>query len=223
MTRSDRLAEVRIQGRIAGRLEAVSGQNFAFEYFEDYDGPDLSVSMQAGRGPFTGREVFAWFDNLLPDNERIRRGMADGHGYGSGNTFRMLEDYGLDLPGAVQVTRLGHGPDARQARYAPVSEAEIASHLHEILKTERTRWQGDDEHWSLGGAQGKHGIQRAIAQSHARHQDTLSSAGGATGTPLRHEKGTSYGNERLRARRHHGHGLLLHGTVRRPQRGLRPA
>lgn len=156
----DRRLVVLCQSKVAGTLSMDDDGLVSFSYDDSYDGPDLSVIMPRGMTT-QGSRVTAWFDGLLPDSIDIRRGMADkaGHGYGANSTFGLLSDYGLDLPGAVQVVTEDAIGSAlgRNARYVPISKYAIGQRLHDMeRRSHGTRpWLSGRERWSLAGNQGK--------------------------------------------------------------------
>lgn len=152
--------EVLIAGQLAGTVALSREGEISFTYKRGYDGPDLSISMPFSDASYEGRRVFAWFDNLLPDNFEVRRGMAKEVGTTTG-LFPLLAHFGLDLPGAVQVTSLEDGNllDNQTERYIRLTPSEIGDRLRKLSEDERlhrTRsWTRSEEHWSLGGMQSK--------------------------------------------------------------------
>lgn len=152
--------EVLIAGEVAGNLSLSKEGELSFSYASNYAGPDLSIAMPFSDTPYGGKRVIAWFDNLLPDNIDVRRGMAAQAGTSTG-IFPLLSHYGLDLPGAVQVV----SPDessllgARNGGYIRLTPTEVGKRLRKIAESEslnRARsWTRSEEHWSLGGMQTK--------------------------------------------------------------------
>ncbi|WP_165248317.1 HipA domain-containing protein [Adlercreutzia sp. ZJ141] len=154
-----RALEVRIAGNPAGELFMNNEGLFSFTYRPDYAGPDLSICFPSSQRKHEGKGVFAWFENLLPDDERIRRGMASKAGVDTA-VFFLLAHFGLDLPGAVQVI----SPEAQartfqESSYSQLTPNQIEERLHRIAEAEEANrawsWTAESEHWSLGGMQTK--------------------------------------------------------------------
>lgn len=144
---------------LAGTLSA-SGSSLSFSYHPDYIGPDLSLALPFAQGIYSNRKVRAWFDNLLPDRAEVLAGMAQATG-GGRSTYHLLAYYGLDLPGAVQVVSSVTRDmfRTRASTYTELSPAQIADRLAAIVEAENESlarpWTTRNEHWSLGGNQGK--------------------------------------------------------------------
>lgn len=159
MSEKNRL-EVFVSGGHAGTLTLSDEGLMAFSYDAAYGGPDLSVTMPLGGGTFQGACVLAWFENLLPDDPAVRRGMA-GQASVANGIFPLLSQFGLDLPGAVQVVP-ADGLEALLAThsgYAKISRSKIGERLEHLAgaqaeNSERS-WASREEHWSLGGMQTK--------------------------------------------------------------------
>ena len=144
----------------AGKIKMLQTGEVGFRYDDGYGGPNLSVSMRRQEGAvFRGEHVGQWFSNLLPDDYRVRDGMASNMGYRGTNTFMLLADYGIDLPGAVSVLPEGEEPDLQAMRYRPTDEREIARRLRKLIEADsngsRRTWLRGGERWSLAGAQTK--------------------------------------------------------------------
>lgn len=149
---------VLIAGRLAGTVSEHPDRVRSFRYDPSYDGPDLSLSMPLGAAPWFGDEAITpWLEGLLPDNPLVRADLADRARCRPGDTLAILERYGLDLPGAVQVVPPGSEGEAggQGGSYSPISEREIGRRLELAQDSSRPSWEGDEERWSLGGNQGK--------------------------------------------------------------------
>ena len=74
----------------------------------------------------TGALVEHYFDNLLPDDERIRRRVATRFKTGSTETFELLQAIGRDCVGAVQLLPPDTAPDGfDRVDGEPMSDADI--------------------------------------------------------------------------------------------------
>lgn len=148
-----------LEGALAGVLSRDRDGNLAFTYDETYrtrrGATPLSLSMPKHRAAHDGDVVRYWFDNLLPDDDKVRQRWASDLGLPSPSPFNLLSAMGVDCAGAVQVVPMGAIPD-QMGTYEPVSDAEIEARLAS-LRGDVTSWN-DEEHggrWSLAGAQGK--------------------------------------------------------------------
>ena len=104
--KSERLT-VALNGRLIGVLER--GTNGAISYAYDQTWLDderraipVSLSLPLREERYTGAEVSAYFDNLLPDNADIRRKVAVKVGAEGIDPFSLLNKIGRDCVGALQ-------------------------------------------------------------------------------------------------------------------------
>jgi serine/threonine-protein kinase HipA len=128
------------------------------------DGRPLSLSLPFrfdGR-PHVGDAVGAYFDNLLPDSQAIRKRLATRFGTDT-DPFDLLGAIGRDCVGAVQLMGEGDPPTAVDVmRGDPLDEAGVASMLRDAV-TPATFHQGDEADLfriSLAGAQEKTALLR---------------------------------------------------------------
>lgn len=115
----------------------------------------LSLPLVARGGSHTGAPVEAYFDNLLPDSESIRRRMQQKFGAASGAAFDLLAAIGRDCVGAVQILPASETPaDVRRIDAQPLSDAAIARELAGVTAPAAV---GDEPEFriSIAGAQEK--------------------------------------------------------------------
>lgn len=163
-----KMLDVLIAGNPAGHLIMSRDGELSFSYRPSYQGPDLSVGMPVSTDDYVGRRVLAWFDNLLPDNPQVRRGMATEAGTSTG-VFPLLARFGLDLPGAIQVVPPDETrPSERESGYVLLTDSAIGARLRRLADDDarhRARsWTTSEEHWSLGGMQAKLALRRYKGQ-----------------------------------------------------------
>jgi serine/threonine-protein kinase HipA len=121
----------------------------------------LSLSLPAGLGTsvLSGNAVESWFDNLLPDNDAIRRRAQARFQAASTSAFDLLAAVGRDCAGAVQLLPPDHAPsgiDRIEAR--PLSNQEIGQRLRAVTATPAPGSLGpepDELRLSVAGAQEK--------------------------------------------------------------------
>jgi serine/threonine-protein kinase HipA len=156
-------------------------------------GRALSVSLpltatQALRGP----AVANYFDNLLPDNPRIRERIAARYRTGSTAAFELLQAIGRDCVGAVQLLPDGAEPEGwDRIDSTPLTEAEIAALLRGVADNAPMGRPADALRLSLAGAQEKTAL--------LRHQGRWQRPLGATPTThiLKLPLGLAGGNRRV--------------------------
>ena len=147
-----------IAGRIAGTLREHGDGYMSFTYDRDYGGPPLSVALpNVEDAEHLDLAVRPVIEGLLPDNPRARSEMAREAGIDSTDTFPLVERFGKDLPGAVQVCNPADvdGVLRQEGRYIPISDSEVAERLVLASDPDHPTWHLESETWSLGGNQGK--------------------------------------------------------------------
>jgi serine/threonine-protein kinase HipA len=117
----------------------------------------LSLPLRFEDVPHKGKAVEAYFDNLLPDSDSVRRRIQDRFRTSSRNAFDLLAAIGRDCVGAVQILPADESPqDIHKISAQSLSEAEIARDLTAVTSP-TPRSLGSDEEFkiSLAGAQEK--------------------------------------------------------------------
>jgi serine/threonine-protein kinase HipA len=129
-----------------------------FRYNEDAPlGLPLSRSLPViPRKRYSPQKASAFFDGLLPDGPDARLRMARSFGTLDTSTFALLSHGGLDCAGAVQFYEDDELPEASGA-LIPITDAEIGARLRALPSKDP---RGEDEHWSVSGAQGKIALRR---------------------------------------------------------------
>lgn len=122
----------------------------------------LSLPFRFDSKPHVGPAVEAYFDNLLPDTEQIRKRLAARFGTDT-DPFDLLAAIGRDCAGAVQLMAEGEKPEAVDVvRGDPLDEEGVARMLRSAANPSASR-QGDDDdlfRLSLAGAQEKTALLR---------------------------------------------------------------
>lgn len=97
----------------AGRLRALDSGSTEFRYAENYlgreEGIPLSLSLPLAGAVFGDLATRAFFENLLPENDQMRRVMAQ-HRIDRGDFVALLAHLGADCPGALSCVPEGAGP-----------------------------------------------------------------------------------------------------------------
>jgi serine/threonine-protein kinase HipA len=120
----------------------------------------LSLPAQIGGAPHKGEAVANYFDNLLPDNDAIRRRIQSKFNTPGTDSFSLLEAIGRDCVGAVQLLPLNStAPDITKVEAESLSENDIAAVLRgAVTPTKLVMGHNslrDDFRISIAGAQEK--------------------------------------------------------------------
>lgn len=154
-----------MNGSLVGHWIRQSGvDRLAYErsWIESAQGRPISLSL-----PYARREqratsirssaVTAYFENLLPDNDRILRRIRDRHRLRGTDAFELLASIGRDCAGALQIVPEGAEPGShRVIEGTPLDEAGVAAVLR-AATLDRAPTQADPDAFriSIAGAQEK--------------------------------------------------------------------
>jgi serine/threonine-protein kinase HipA len=151
---------VYLNGRLVGRLRRESSGAIDFVYDPSWLGWDnaipVSVSLPLREDRYIGDPVLAVFENLLPDNDDIRRRLAERAKAGGSDPYSLLAAVGRDCVGALQFLPDGAAVgqtgviDAR-----PVSDEEIAKIVSDLARSPLGVGEDQEFRISLAGAQEK--------------------------------------------------------------------
>lgn len=102
-----RKANVYMHGDLAGVLEELKeGKGYRFRYLDTYRGPEVSLTMPAGKSTYEFDHFPPFFDGLLPEGPMLegllRQRKIDEHDY-----FAQLVAVGRELVGAVTIEEIG--------------------------------------------------------------------------------------------------------------------
>lgn len=118
----------------------------------------LSLPLTPDPLPLRGEVVRNYFDNLLPDSDRIRARLQSRFRTRSGDAFDLLEAIGRDCVGAVQLLPLNREPeDLLTINAEPLDERRIEQTLQAAVSgtSALNNAEDDDFRISLAGAQEK--------------------------------------------------------------------
>lgn len=94
----------------------------------------LSLPFTPGNAPLQSDRVRNFFENLLPDNNEIRKRVASRFQLGSTDAFELLREAGRDCVGALQVLPDDMTPtDVQTVNATRLSDAEVAQVLRDTL------------------------------------------------------------------------------------------
>src|ERR1700675_5071186 len=102
---------VYLNGKLVGRLRRESSGAIDFQYDQSWlawqNAIPVSVSLPLREDRYIGDPVLAVFENLLPDNDDIRRRVAERSQAGGSDAYSLLGAIGRDCVGALQFLREG--------------------------------------------------------------------------------------------------------------------
>lgn len=152
-----------MNGILVGYWEiARQGQRLVYndEWLADEKGRPLSLSLPflPGNIAHQGQIVTDYFDNLLPDNDAIRRRLAQRHQAGGIDAFQLLAKLGRDCAGAIQLLPEDEIPsDVDKINGEKLGAAKIAQLLRNTTSPQALGQHNHDEdlRLSIAGAQEK--------------------------------------------------------------------
>ncbi|HKV97891.1 MAG TPA: type II toxin-antitoxin system HipA family toxin [Gammaproteobacteria bacterium] len=149
-----------LNSRLVGRLQRQSSGAIDFQYDRNWldweHASPVSLSLPLREDRFIGDPVIAVFDNLLPDNDQIRRRLAERVGAAGKDAYSLLAAVGRDCVGALQFLPDGEEPDPAGGISArPLSDTEIAGILGDLKRTPLGVDESGEFRISLAGAQEK--------------------------------------------------------------------
>ncbi len=160
--KSTRLS-VALNGRLVGVLDRAPNGAISFAYVpewleDEHRAIPVSLSLPLREDRYTGADVSAYFDNLLPDNDQIRRKVAGRVRAAGTDAFNLLSRIGRDCVGALQFLPDGaEVPPPGPPQFAPLGDAEIAQTIRDLATAPLgIRADGEREfRISIAGAQDK--------------------------------------------------------------------
>ena len=116
----------------------------------------LSLSLPLQAQAHKGDTVYSYFENLLPDNDSVRKQIVDRLGAYSRHPFDLLRVVGADCIGAIRLIDEDDPVKSSDKDYERLNESEVAELLRQTASGETMGMQADDEfRISLAGAQEK--------------------------------------------------------------------
>jgi serine/threonine-protein kinase HipA len=154
-----------LNGRLVGRLQRQTSGAIDFAYDRtwldwEYTLP-ISLSLPLREDRYIGDPVIAVFDNLLPDNDKIRRRLAERVGAAGNDAYSLLAAVGRDCVGALQFLTDGEEPGpVGGISGRPLKDKEIADILSDLKRTPLGVDESEEFRISLAGAQEKTALLR---------------------------------------------------------------
>jgi serine/threonine-protein kinase HipA len=162
MTRATRSLAVWANGIRVGLWRLPSRGAMEFQYDDDWRSADearplsLSLPLTPHAHAHKGAAVEAYFDNLLPDSDPIRRRLQDRFQAASRGAFDLLAAIGRDCVGAVQLLPPDEAAaNIRRIEASPLTPAAIAAELAGVTSPTSPVGESEDFRISIAGAQEK--------------------------------------------------------------------
>ena len=159
--RKERVLDVYVGKSCVGTYTRVPTGATAFRYAPDWLASDkafpISLSMPLSDKVWTGDAANAYFDGLLPDDQKVRQTIAAREHADSAGAFDLLASIGRDCVGALRFVPEGEDPgNPEEMARRPIDDDEIALRLN-ALATHPLGMQdsADEFRISLAGVQEK--------------------------------------------------------------------
>ena len=154
-----------LNGRFVGVLRRASDGAVDFQYAHDWLGWEssfpISLSLPLREDRYIGAPVINVFDNLLPDNQPIRRRIAERVGAEGADAHSLLAKIGHDCVGALQFLPDGSAPGpAGSTDGKTLSEEELVILINNLAATPLGLDEDADFRISIAGAQEKTALLR---------------------------------------------------------------
>lgn len=169
---------VYLNSRLVGHLNREPSGAIDFRYDQtwldwEYAMP-VSQSLPLREDRYIGKPVIAVFDNLLPDNDAVRRRLAEKSHADGQDAFSLLSAVGRDCVGALQFLPDGIEPDpAGMINGRPITENEIAKIIRNLAQAPLGVDDDDGEfRTSIAGAQEKTALLLHNGEWHIPHGTT---------------------------------------------------
>lgn len=150
---------VAMNGVPVGVLERLSGGKLTFQYdlswLDDARSRPISLSMPITDQPYSGEVVENYFDNLLPDNENIRRRIRTRFNAKSTQCYDLLSEIGADCVGALQLQSESIDAQPSSIAATPMGDTAIAQLLQHYRTAPLGMEPDTDFRISIAGAQEK--------------------------------------------------------------------
>lgn len=155
-----------LDGELCGTFMEKNGQ-ITFAYSPGYESAvPLSLSMPERNRMHKNKVALSFLKGLLPDNAQALENMARAAGVSTGAIFGLLERYGQDVAGALQLLPPGKG--SSDAQRANLSQQPVLNEtdFEELLEESRELYRGktlivsEAFRFSVAGAQPKISLTR---------------------------------------------------------------
>lgn len=152
-----------MNGFLVGYLHKLKTGGLSFVYsgmwLERVAARPISLSLPLQTQAYLGDKVYNFFDNLLPDNDHIRRRIQALFNIKTNQPFDLLANIGHDCVGAIQLCssdEAAEAADVKRIQAQPLTEQQIATLLKSYQQAPLGMGMADqDFRISIAGAQEK--------------------------------------------------------------------
>lgn len=158
-----RQLNIYLNGIPVGVFKKEKSGRVSFKYIESWleEGVAISNSLPLQEDEYKGEEVNRYFDNLLPDNDEIKKKVAEKFGAESTRAYDLLEVIGRDCVGALSFVPEGKEPkDFLKLEYSELTNSKIARKLSRLSGSDPLGMEEADFRISIAGAQEKTALLR---------------------------------------------------------------
>lgn len=96
---------IKCHGQECGLLQDLGVDGYRFSYFEEYQGPGISLTMPVRKAAYDFERFPAFFDGLLPEGIQLE-GLLRIHKIDQSDYMTQLLHVGSDLVGAITVEQV---------------------------------------------------------------------------------------------------------------------
>lgn len=152
--------KVLINGEKVGSLQRKSSGQVSFQYsktwLENPKAVPISLSLPLRQTALTENKVRSFFENLLPDNDEIKKRLAEKFQANSIEAVELLGVMGKDCVGALQIIPENEEPPKTyEVKGEEVSNSQIYKILNNLSRSPLGLQEDDDFRISIAGAQEK--------------------------------------------------------------------
>ena len=152
--------DVVINGRIIGHITRPRpGAEAVFDYTDDYVAngkTPISTRIPITTTTTRWKTLHPFLEGLLPEDPATRRRWADNRSLTVDDSLGIINYFGWDCPGAIQITDRDRVAAMleRPSGLVPLTPSDIEDRIR-LLRNDRASWTKEGEHWSLAGQQEK--------------------------------------------------------------------
>lgn len=166
-----------LNGALVGQLKRETSGAIDFKYDESWlareDALPVSLSLPLREDRYIGDPVIAVFDNLLPDNEAIRRSVAERVHADGYDAYSLLSAIGRDCVGALQFLSEEHDPGKAGTISGRIADnEEIGTRIANLASVPLGVDADEEFRISLAGAQEKTALLYWKGKWHIPHGTT---------------------------------------------------
>ena len=153
-----KILNIFLNGALVGELKKETSGLISFKYTSEWIKGNFAISqsLPIQEQEFKGEIVSRYFDNLLPDNDEIKKNIAEKFGAESIRSFDLLAVAGKDCVGALSFLAKDEGePPMFEMKHSKLTTAKIAKKIRGLSSATPLGMEEGDFRLSIAGAQEK--------------------------------------------------------------------